>query len=79
MDEEMKRQKYRNLLNQLYQIQEQWEKVDQAYSENHKELKENFVIDDKMVEEDTWNQVRQESDEIEQELRQVMVRINNKI
>lgn len=58
MDEEMRKIKYRQLLNNLYMIRNKFQQVDNAFDDLNIAVKENLLVDDKNIEEDVFNNTK---------------------
>lgn len=58
MDEEMKKIKYRQLLNKLYTIRNKYQELDNVFDDLNATVKENLLIDDKNIKEDDFNDAK---------------------
>ena len=58
MDEEMKKIKYRQLLNKLYTIRNKYQELDNVFDDLNATVKENLLIDDKNIKEDDFDDAK---------------------
>ena len=58
MDEEMRKIKYRQLLNKLYTIRNKYQEVDNTFDDLNATVKDNLLIDDKNIKEDDFNDAK---------------------
>ena len=58
MDEEMKKIKYRQLLNKLYTIRNKYQELDNIFDDLNATVKDNLLIDDKNIKEDDFNDAK---------------------
>ncbi len=68
MDEEMIKIKYRNLLNKLYIIKNEYNEIENVYDDLNRCLKENLLIDDKNVVDDTLSLIEDSNNALKEEL-----------
>ncbi len=68
MDEEMIKIKYRDFLNKLYIIKNKYEELDDAYDNLDSTIKNNMLIDDKILVQDEFEQVKQDINDLESTL-----------
>lgn len=68
MDEEMKKIKYRQLLNKLYTIRNKYQELDNVFDDLNTTVKENLLIDDKNIKEDTFNDTKNSIISLKEEL-----------
>ena len=58
MDEDMRKIKYRQLLNKLYTIRNKCQEVDNTFDDLNAIVKENLLIDDKNIKENDFNDAK---------------------
>ena len=68
MNEEMIKIKYRDFLNKLYIIKNKYEELDDAYDNLDSTIKNNMLIDDKILVQDEFEQVKQDINDLESTL-----------
>lgn len=68
MDEEMIKIKYRDFLNKLYIIKNKYEELDDAYDNLDSTIKNNMLMDDKILVQDEFEQVKQDINDLESTL-----------
>lgn len=77
MDEELMKVKYRQLKNQLTEIKEELELLKDDYNDLNGTIKETLLIDDKIVEEDLFISISNDTDKVLNELTNVVIPIIN--
>ena len=75
MDEEAIKIKYRNLLNKLYIIKNKYEELDDAYDDLNSTIKNNMLIDDKIIAQDELEKIKHDSNNLESGLNNTIIPI----
>lgn len=75
MDEEAVKIKYRNLLNKLYIIKNKYEELDDAYDDLNSTIKNNMLIDDKIIDQDELEQIKHDINNQESGLNNTIIPI----
>ncbi len=68
MEEEIRRAKYKQLLNKLYQIKNKYQDLEIAYDDLNNCIKENLLINNKNIVEDEFSKIKKNSDLLKEEL-----------
>lgn len=75
MDEEAIKIKYRNLLNKLYIIKNKYEELDDAYDDLNSTIKNNMLIDDKIIAQDELEKIKHDINNLESGLNNTIIPI----
>ena len=75
MDEEAIKIKYRNLLNNLYIIKNKYEELDDAYDDLNSTIKNNMLIDDKIIAQDELEKIKHDINNLESGLNNTIIPI----
>ena len=75
MDEEAIKIKYRNLLNKLYIIKNKYEELDDAYDDLNSTIKNNMLIDDKIIAQDELEKIKHDINNLESCLNNTIIPI----
>ncbi len=75
MDEEAIKIKYRNLLNKLYIIKNKYEELDDAYDDLNSTIKNNMLIDDKIIAQDELEKIKHDTNNLESGLNNTIIPI----
>lgn len=79
MDEELIKIKYRNILNNLYKIKNKYQDLSILFDELDSTIRNNMLIDDKIISEDSFNKKRDSLDFLNQELiNEIIPRVSNR-
>lgn len=75
--EEINRQKYIMLKNELYKIIEKIDVINDIHIKLNTSLNKSLLIDNKIIEKELFDSIYKENNKIENELRNVITIINN--
>ena len=75
--EEINRQKYIILKNELYKIIEKIDSVNDTHIKLNTSLNKSLLIDNKIVEKELFDSIYKENNKIEAEIRNIITTINN--
>lgn len=75
MDEEMRRIKYRQLLNRLYGIRSKFQELNDAFDDLNSYLKENLLVDDKNIVENAFFNINSNINVLKSELESYIIPI----
>lgn len=80
MDDELIKEKYRQLLNKLYYIKTKYHELDKTFDDLKVSLKENLVIDEEIVVDDSFNNIKSTVNSLENELvNNIIPNVSNRI
>lgn len=80
MEDEILKQKYRYLRNRLYTIRNKMNSLIEIHDTTYNNLTEFILIDNKILEEEKFNELKQTEKNIKDEMSNTIIpRINNKI
>lgn len=80
MEDEILKQKYRNLRSNLYNIRNKLNDLVDIHNGTYKNLKETIIIDNKIPEEDEFFEFKKNNQQIINELNNIVIpNINNRI
>ena len=80
MDNELIKEKYRQLLNKLYRIRNKYQELDRAFDDLNSSIKENLVVDGEIVVESSFNNIKNTTNSLENELvNNIVPNVSNRI
>lgn len=80
MDNELIKEKYRQLLNKLYRIRNKYQELDRAFDDLNSSIKENLVVDGEIVVESSFNNIKNTTNSLENELvNNIIPNVSNRI
>lgn len=80
MDDELIKEKYKQLLNKLYHIKNKYQELDKAFDDLKVSVKENLVVDEKTVVDGSFNNIKSTVDSLENELvNSIMPNVSNRM
>ncbi len=80
MDNELIKEKYRQLLNKLYRIKSKYKELDSAFDDLNSSIKENLIVDGEIIVVDSFNNIKNTVNSLENELaNNIIPNVSNKI
>ena len=80
MDNELIKEKYRQLLNKLYRIRNKYQELDRAFDDLNSSIKENLTVDGEIIVVDSFNNIKNTVNSLENELaNNIIPNVSNKI
>lgn len=80
MDNELIKEKYRQLLNKLYRIRNKYQELDRAFDDLNSSIKENLIVDGEIIVVDSFNNIKNTVNSLENELaNNIIPNVSNKI
>ena len=80
MDDELIKEKYRQLLNKLYRIRNKYQELDRAFDDLNSSIKENLIVDGEIIVVDSFNNIKNTVNSLENELaNNIIPNVSNKI
>ena len=80
MDNELIKEKYRQLLNKLYRIRNKYQELDRAFDDLNSSIKENLTVDGEIIVVDSFNNIKSTVNSLENELaNNIIPNVSNKI
>lgn len=80
MDNELIKEKYRQLLNKLYRIKSKYQELDRAFDDLNSNIKENLTVDGEIIVVDSFNNIKNTVNSLENELaNNIIPNVSNKI
>ncbi len=80
MDNELIKEKYRQLLNKLYRIRNKYQELDRAFDDLNSSIKENLIVDGEIIVVDSFNNIKSTVNSLENELaNNIIPNVSNKI
>ena len=80
MDNELIKEKYRQLLNKLYRIRNKYQELDRAFDDLNSSIKENLVVDGEIVVGSSFNNIKNTTNSLENELvNNIIPNVSNRI
>ena len=80
MDNELIKEKYRQLLNKLYRIRNKYQELDRAFDDLNSSIKENLIVDGEIIVVDSFNNIKSTVNSLENELaNNIIPNVSNRI
>lgn len=80
MDNELIKEKYRQLLNKLYRIKSKYKELDSTFDDLNSSIKENLIVDGEIIVVDSFNNIKNTVNSLENELaNNIIPNVSNKI
>ncbi len=80
MEDELIKEKYKQLLSKLYHIKNKYQELDKAFDDLKVSVKENLVVDEKTVVDGSFNNIKSTVDSLENELvNSIMPNVSNRM